>query len=84
MELFTIIGLLAATLTTVSFIPQAIKVIKTKQTKDLSLTMYSAFTLGIFLWLIYGIMTKDAPIIVANVVTAILASIILIMKIKYK
>lgn len=84
MELFTVVGLAAAALTTFSFIPQAIKVIRTKHTKDLSLSMYTAFTLGILLWLIYGIMTKDAPIIVANIVTVILASIILVMKIKYK
>jgi MtN3 and saliva related transmembrane protein len=81
---FTIIGLLAATCTTFSFLPQAVKVIRTKQTKDLSLVMYSVFTLGVFLWLMYGILVKDAPLIIANIITFILAAIILIMKIRYK
>jgi MtN3 and saliva related transmembrane protein len=81
---YTIIGLLAATCTTFSFLPQAVKVIRTKQTKDLSLVMYSVFTLGVFLWLMYGILVKDAPLIIANIITFILAAIILIMKIRYK
>ena len=84
MNIFTIIGLLAAICTTFSFLPQAIKVIRTKQTKDLSLVMYSVFTLGVFLWLMYGILVKDAPLIIANVITFILAATILIMKIRYK
>ena len=84
MEIFTIIGLAAATCTTLAFLPQAIRVIKTRQIKDLSLMMYSVFTLGVFLWLVYGILVKDAPIIIANIITGILAAIILIMKIRYK
>ena len=84
MNTFTIVGLAAATCTTLAFLPQAIKVIRTKQTKDLSLVMYSVFTLGVFLWLVYGILVKDAPLIIANVITFILAATILIMKIRYK
>lgn len=84
MDIFTIVGLAAATCTTFSFLPQAVKVIRTKQTKDLSLVMYSVFTLGVFLWLVYGILVKDAPLIIANVITFILAATILIMKIRYK
>ena len=84
MNTFTIIGLAAATCTTFSFLPQAIKVIKTKHTKDLSLAMYSIFTIGVFLWLVYGILVKDIPLIVANVVTFIFAATILITKIRYK
>jgi len=84
MNTFTIIGLAAATCTTFSFLPQAIKVIKTKHTKDLSLAMYSIFTTGVFLWLVYGVLVKDIPLIVANVVTLIFAVTILIMKIRYK
>ena len=84
MEIYTIIGLAAATCTTLAFLPQAIKVIKTRQTKDLSLVMYSIFTLGVLLWLAYGILVKDAPLIIANIITGILAAIILIMKIRYK
>ena len=84
MDLFTIIGLSAAACTTFSFLPQAIKVIKTKQTKDLSLVMYFIFTIGVFLWLVYGILVKDTPLIIANIITFIFATTILIMKIKYK
>jgi len=84
METFTIIGLVAATCTTISFVPQAIRIIKTKHTKDISLAMYSIFTTGIFLWLVYGILVKDLPLIIANVITLLLTLIILILKIKYK
>ncbi len=84
MTIYTIIGLAAATCTTFSFLPQALKVIKTRHTKDLSLVMYSIFTLGVFLWLVYGVLVKDAPLIIANVITLLLAGTILIMKIKYK
>lgn len=84
MTLVTIIGLTAATLTTLSFVPQAVKVIKTKHTKDLSLEMYTLFTVGIGLWLVYGILNHDLPIILSNIVTVVLAATILIMKIKYK
>ncbi|MBI2578808.1 MAG: SemiSWEET transporter [Candidatus Aenigmarchaeota archaeon] len=84
MDIFTIIGLVAATCTTISFVPQAIRIIKTKQTKDLSLAMYSIFTTGIFLWLVYGILVKDLPLIIANAITLLFTSTILILKIKYK
>jgi MtN3 and saliva related transmembrane protein len=84
MNSFTIIGLVAATLTTISFIPQAIKTIRTKQTKDLSLTMYSIFTTGIFLWLVYGILVRDIPLIIANAVTFLFTFTILALKIRYK
>lgn len=84
MDTCTIIGLVAATCTTISFVPQAIRIIKTKHTKDLSLTMYSIFTAGIFLWLVYGILIKDLPLIISNVITFLLTSTILILKIKYK
>jgi len=70
--------------TTISFLPQAIRVIKTKQTKDLSLTMYMAFTVGIFLWLVYGIMLDNLPIVIANSITLVFACTILVMKLKYK
>ena len=83
MDLITILGLVAATLTTVSFLPQAVQTWKTKKTKDISLPMYATFTLGVFLWLIYGLLLKSLPIIAANVVTLILASCILILKIKH-
>ena len=84
MELITILGLVAATCTAISFLPQAIKIIKTKHTKGLSLGMYALFTTGIFLWLVYGIFIKDLPVILANVITLIFAAIILFLIIKYK
>jgi len=84
MNLVTILGLVAASLTTGSFLPQAIKAIKTKHTKDLSLGMYSVLTTGIVLWLIYGILVNDIPIIASNCVTLVFTSAILILKLKYK
>ncbi|MCM1988431.1 SemiSWEET transporter [Oceanirhabdus seepicola] len=78
------VGLLAALLTTVSFLPQAIKVIKEKNTTGISLGMYSMFTVGVFLWLIYGISRSDFPVIIANATTFVFAGTILTMKIKYK
>lgn len=83
MNWITAIGLLAAALTTVSFLPQVIKIIKTKHTKDISLLMYMIFITGIILWLIYGISLKELPIIIGNGITFILALTILILKIKH-
>ena len=80
----TIIGTIAATLTTIAFLPQAIKVIKTKHTKDIALGMYIILITGISLWLVYGILIHRWPIIISNLVTFILASIILVYKLKYK
>lgn len=77
-------GTIAAILTTASFLPQAIKTIKTKDTKGISTGMYSMFVVGVFLWIIYGIQIKDMPIIIANIITFILASIILGFKIFVK
>jgi len=79
-----IIGLVAAFLTTASFVPQAVKTVRDKDTKGISLAMYSMFTAGILGWLIYGIIIKDFPIIVANSVTLIFASVILVMKLIHK
>ncbi|WP_225587739.1 SemiSWEET transporter [Methylomonas fluvii] len=76
-----LIGYLAATLTTASFLPQAIKTFKTRDTESLSLGMYSMFTLGVLLWLIYGIYLLNIAIIVANAITFLLAAAILGFKI---
>ena len=75
------IGYLAATLTTASFLPQAILTIRTRDTESLSLSMYSLFTLGVFCWLIYGIYISNKAIIFANAITLILAASILSFKI---
>ena len=84
MDLVTIIGLLAAFGTTVSFLPQAIKTIQTKDTSGISLSMYALFTAGTLLWLTYGLMIQSLPVIIANAITFIFASIILAYKIRYK
>ena len=78
------IGTIAAILTTLSFVPQAYQVIKTKDTSGISLGMYIAFVIGVFLWIIHGINIQDYNIIGANAITFIFASIILTYKIKYK
>jgi MtN3 and saliva related transmembrane protein len=76
-----LIGYLAASLTTSSFLPQAIKTIKTRDTESLSLGMYTLFTLGVLLWLIYGLYIANKAIIIANAVTFMLAAMILGFKI---
>jgi MtN3 and saliva related transmembrane protein len=83
-SLIEIIGYLAACGTTISFLPQAIKTIRTKDTSSISLAMYSLFTAGTILWLTYGIMIGSLPVTIANAVTMIFASIILVYKIRYK
>ncbi len=75
------IGYMAAVLTTSSFLPQAIMTIKTKDTESLSLGMYSAFTSGVLLWLIYGIYIEDKAIVCANSITLVLSASILSVKI---
>ncbi|MCK5282822.1 MAG: SemiSWEET transporter [Nanoarchaeota archaeon] len=84
MDYVLLLGFAAAFLTTISFLPQVIRVWKLKETKDLSLSFFLIFFIGISLWLIYGIIKKDSAIIAANGITMILASIILYFKFKYK
>ncbi|MDZ7755750.1 SemiSWEET transporter [Rhodohalobacter sp.] len=84
MELMTLIGLAAGFCTTAAFLPQVIKTWKSKSAKDLSLGMYSIFCTGVLLWLIYGIMISDLPIILANAITLILAVSILFFKLTFK
>ena len=84
MTAIMILGLVAAGLTTVAFVPQVHKTWKTKSAKDLSLGMYLIFTSGVILWLIYGILKSDIPIIAANVVTLSLTIVLLYFKIFYK
>lgn len=78
----TILGYIAALCTTIAFIPQAVKVFKTKHTKDISLGMFSLLNLGFVLWLIYGIILQSYPIIFANAITMVFAIYILIIKIR--
>jgi MtN3 and saliva related transmembrane protein len=83
MTLITSIGLLAGTLTTISFLPQAIKTWRTKSAKDISLVMFLTFCTGVTLWIIYGICVSDLPVLLTNLLTLILASTILVFKLKY-
>ena len=78
------IGFFAAFCTTFAFLPQAIKVYKTKSTKDISLYMFLIFTTGVLSWLVYGLIINDLPIILANAITLILSFFILIYKLKFK
>jgi MtN3 and saliva related transmembrane protein len=78
------LGYLAGLLTTIAFLPQVLKTWETKSAKDLSLGMFSIFCAGVFLWLVYGILLVDLPIIMANAATLILASTLLYFKIRFK
>ena len=84
MNIITIIGTVSAILTTLAFLPQAIKTIKTKHTRDLSLLLLIIQSTGNFGWIIYGYLIMDLPILFANIFTFSLVFIILILKIKYK
>jgi MtN3 and saliva related transmembrane protein len=84
MDLVTFIGLIAAILTTFSFLPQMIKTWQTKSAKDVSFVMLISFNIGIFLWLIYGIFLRQLPIILANAVTLFFNAIIIWLKIRYR
>ena len=77
------IGFIAAICTTVAFVPQALKIYKSKTARDISLPMWLIFSFGDFLWLIYGILILSLPIIIANVVTLLLSLFILFFKVKY-
>ena len=79
-----IIGLVAAVLTTASFLPQVFKTHKTKDTSGLSLSMYIVFFIGVVLWSIYGFYMKSLSIILANSITAVSAVYLIFMKVKYK
>lgn len=84
MTAITVLGLTAAVFTTSAFLPQAVKTIQSKNTKDISLAMYLIFSTGVLLWLLYGIFIKDFPVIIANAITLVFACIILGFKIKFK
>jgi MtN3 and saliva related transmembrane protein len=84
MNLIDWVGSLAAFLTTASFIPQAWQTFRTRDVSGISLGMYSLFTVGVALWLVYGILLLAWPIIIANVITTSLALMILLMKLRYR
>lgn len=82
MNLITISGLVAAFFTTTSFLPQAIKTIRTRDTSSISLSMYILFTFGTLMWFIYGIFSHNLPVYIANGITFLLAAVILFFKLK--
>ena len=84
MNLTDLIGTLAAILTTISFLPQALHTFRTKDVRGISLGMYSAFTLGVALWLVYGLLLGAWPVVIANCITLALAATILVMKLRYR
>lgn len=78
----SLVGYGAALCTTCAFIPQVWQVIQSRNTESISLLMYCIFVFGVFLWCVYGVVVKDLPLIMANLVTLILAAIILAMKLR--
>jgi MtN3 and saliva related transmembrane protein len=83
MTLATIVGFAASFCTTVAFLPQVLRAWRTRSTRDISLGMFLVFSVGILLWLIYGLMVRDAPLTAANAVTLVLAVTILGLKLRH-
>ncbi|MDD3649974.1 SemiSWEET transporter [Immundisolibacter sp.] len=81
--MITAVGLLAALLTTVAFLPQVLHTLATRDTRGISLRMYVIFVAGVLLWLVYGLLTRDLPLILANAVTLALAGTILYLKLRH-
>jgi MtN3 and saliva related transmembrane protein len=79
----TLVSAVAAVLTTVAFVPQAMHIIRYKETRAISLQMYVVFAIGVAFWLVFGVMIANWPMIVANTITLALAVAILVMKLRY-
>jgi MtN3 and saliva related transmembrane protein len=79
----TLVGLIAAVLTTFAFVPQVIRAWRTRSTRDISLVTFIAFTVGIVLWLTYGALIRDLPLLAANAVSLLFAATILYFKLRY-
>src|SRR5690606_39715602 len=84
MNAIQVLGLVAGSLTTAAFLPQVVKTWKSRSAKDLSLGMFSLFCLGVAMWLVYGVVVRDIPVIASNLLTLLLASKLLFFKLKYK
>lgn len=82
MDFTSLIGLGAGTLTAIAFVPQVIKTWRSGKARDISLFMSLLFTLGVLLWLVYGVALRAMPIVVANAITLVLSSLLLFMKIR--
>jgi MtN3 and saliva related transmembrane protein len=78
-----LLGLVAGALTTTAFVPQVLKIYRTKSGKDISGRMIALFSAGVLLWLAYGILIASTPVIIANAVTLVLAVAIIVLKVRY-
>jgi MtN3 and saliva related transmembrane protein len=78
------LGMIAALLTTVAFVPQVLKVYRTKSANDVSFLMFSIFSTGVLLWLVYGLLIASVPIVVANIVTLLLCLAVIVLKLRYR
>jgi len=76
-----LLGLVAGAMTTVSFVPQAVKTLRTRRTRDISLSMWLMFCCGVGVWIVYGLLVPAWPVVAANIPTLILAGAILAVKI---
>jgi len=76
------VGFVAGTLTTASFVPQVIKTVRSKSTKDISLAMWLMFSIGVGVWVVYGVLTHSFAIILTNVITLVLAGTVLALKLQ--
>ena len=83
MDFIIVLGLVAGGLTTFAMLPQLIKILKTKSTKDISLLLFIMAFLGVILWLVYGFLINDIPVIVGNAISLLLVGSVLILKLKY-
>ncbi len=84
MDISNTLGLIAGIFTTAAFVPQVVKIWRTRSTDDISLGMFSLFNVGLLLWLGYGTLIGSVPIVVSNLVTLVLALTILFFKLRYK
>lgn len=83
MEASDVVGYLAGTLTTIALVPQVWRTFRTRDVSGISLRMYSTFTLGVAIWLAYGILLREVPMILANSISLVLAIAVLAMKLRF-
>jgi MtN3 and saliva related transmembrane protein len=84
MDLATTLGTVAGILTTAAFVPQVLKTWRSRSARDISGVMFGAFSIGVALWIVYGVMVRSAPVVVANSVTLVLALAVLAMKARFR
>ena len=83
MNLISVLGLAAAACTTLAYVPQVVRSWRTRATRDISLGMFLVMTTGVLLWLVYGLLIRDLPLVLANGVTLLLSLTILVLKIRH-